>query len=345
MSDGIECVGLAGVLDTLCPMHVLLDSTGHIRHAGPAVRKLWPDGQTEGRRFMDLVELRRPRAAAGNMASLLALAGQRLHFALRAPPRTELKGVLAPLPDARGAVLNLSFGISIIDAVHDFALTSADFAATDLTVEMLYLVEAKSAAMEELRRLNLRLNGARREAEEQAFTDKLTGLKNRRALEALLRRVTETGQDFALAHLDLDHFKAANDTFGHAAGDLVLQTVAKRLEASTRERDTAIRLGGDEFMLVLPDQAGPESIADLADRLIRAIERPVPFGDRAVRVSASIGASLSTAYETTDTARMMRDADTALYAAKAAGRGVFRLYTPDLGSMGAGGKAVAQPRA
>lgn len=339
---------LGAVLDTLCPMHVLLDGTGQIRHAGPAMRKLSPAGSPEGMHLSDLLELRRPRVS-DRMDALLALAGRKLHFGLRTPPRTELKGVLVPLPAPQGkagegqgdgvphgAVLNLSFGISIIDAVRDYALTSADFAATDLAIEMLYLVEAKSAAMEELRRLNTRLDGARIEALEASVTDKLTGLRNRRALEPVLSRLSEAGTDFALMHLDLDHFKAVNDTHGHAAGDAVLQAVACRLTSGTRDRDTLIRLGGDEFLLVLPDQAEIEPVADLAKRLIGEISRPVPFGPQSLSVSVSVGASLSRMYSPADPVRMMHDADTALYAAKAAGRGIFRQYTPELGQIGAG---------
>jgi len=337
---------LAGVLDTLCPMHALVDATGHIRHAGPALCKLRPGLRLEGMRLLELLELRRPRAGGG-MAALLALAGQKLHFALRDHPRTELKGVLVPLPGAEGApvgaVLNLSFGISIVDAVRDYALTGTDFAATDLAVELLYLVEAKSAAMDELRRLNLRLEDARLEAEHQAFTDKLTGLRNRRALDPLLARLEQAERPFALMHLDLDRFKPINDGFGHAAGDRVLQAVAVRLTAVTRDRDTVIRLGGDEFLLVLPGMTSGAQLARLAERLIAAIEEPVAHDGLELRVSASAGASLSADYDRPDTARMMADADTALYAAKAAGRRRFVLYTPDLGRLGGAARDPGEP--
>lgn len=194
-------------------------------------------------RFLDRFDLRRPRAVM-SMADLMASSGVKLHLRFRDPPATGLKGVLMPLPGGQGAIVNLSFGISILDAVRDYRLTSGDFAATDLAIEMLYLVEAKSAAMEASRLLNQRLQGARIAAEEQAFTDTLTGLKNRRAMDHVLGRVIATQMPFAVMHVDLDFFKAVNDRLGHAAGDHVLQEVARiMIDATRRGKDTVARTG------------------------------------------------------------------------------------------------------
>ena len=118
---------------------------------------------------------------------------------------------------------------------------------------MLYLVEAKSAAMDESRALNSRLQGAKIAAEEQAFTDTLTGLKNRRALDHVMARLLAMGEVFSCMHVDLDYFKSINDTLGHAAGDHVLQVVAQVLVAETRAPDTIARVGGDEFVILVHD--------------------------------------------------------------------------------------------
>ena len=147
--------------------------------------------------------------------------GQRLHVDLRGKGDT-FRGLAVPTGDG-GMLLNLSFGIRLIDAVRQHALTDADFAATDMAVEMLYLVEVKQAVMTELRRLNLRLQGAKATAEEQALTDTLTGLRNRRALDVSLPALIGQGVAFGLMHIDLDYFKQVNDTLGHAAGDQVLR--------------------------------------------------------------------------------------------------------------------------
>ena len=316
---------ITAILDRLCPMHARLNATGHIVHAGPTLSKLRPDFTLPGMRFLELVELRRPRGD-GSMRALMAAAGRKLHLRFRDRPRTQLKGVLAPLPGGEGAVVDLSLGISMVESVRDYALTSADFAATDLTVEMLYLVEANSAAMDASRKLNLRLQGARIAAEEQAFTDTLTGLRNRRALDCVLERMIASERQFALMTLDLDFFKAVNDRLGHAAGDHVLQEVARRMVEETRGEDIAARVGGDEFLLLLDGLGDPVRLSDIARRMIARLEEPIPFESETCRISASIGATLSHAYTTPREAEMLADADRALYAAKEAGRGCHALH-------------------
>lgn len=312
------------VLDEFCPMHVELAPDGTIRHLGPTLARILPTAR--GRIFTDLVAIQRPRGAR-DMAGLRRLAGCKLHLALRAPPGTGLKGVLVPLPDG-GAVVNLSFGIAITEAVHDFSLTAADFAATDLAIEMLYLVEAKSAAMDASRRLNQRLQGAKLAAEEQAYTDALTGLANRRALDRLFARLALAGVPFALMHLDLDYFKQVNDSAGHAAGDHVLRHVAAILTGTIRQGDTALRIGGDEFMVLLPDLIRPDRIADVALRLIARLQVPIPWDGRLLQISGSAGSAVWRADAALEQDRLVHTADLALYAAKRAGRGRHVLHRP-----------------
>jgi len=324
------------LLDVLCPMHAVLNASGHVVHAGPTLQKVFAGKPLIGERFLELAELRRPHVAE-TMAGLRGCHGARLHLRLRDGVRTGMKGVLIALPQGAaslgppgGAIINLSFGISVVDAVRDFGLNAKDFPATDLTIEMLYLIEAKSAAMEASRKLNLRLQGARIAAEEQAYTDTLTGLKNRRAMDHVLERLMQTEQDFALMHLDLDYFKQVNDTLGHAAGDQVLQNVARRILAQARADDLVARTGGDEFVLILAGVTARARLSEIATRLILCLEEPVMYNGQECRVSGSIGATLSCAYETPDLARMMEDSDLALYAAKARGRACHVLYDPAL---------------
>lgn len=318
------------VMDVLCPMHLALDQTGHIAHVGPTLAKLKPDTLLPGQRFLEVFELRRPRAVT-DMAYLCAHAGTKLHLRFRSGPKTAMKGVLVPVPDEGGGmIVNLSFGISIMDAVRDFALTGADFAATDLAIEMLYLVEAKTAAMAATRKLNQKLNCARIAAEEQAFTDTLTGLKNRRALNHVLARSVAGPDRFALIHLDLDFFKAVNDGMGHAAGDHVLQQVAKVLVEETRAGDTVARVGGDEFTLLLVGRLNRKRLSDISERIVTRLETPIAFDGANCRISASIGITLSEDYEQPDALRMQEDADIALYASKNRGRACHTFHDLDL---------------
>ncbi|SLN49017.1 putative diguanylate cyclase YcdT [Falsiruegeria litorea R37] len=316
---------LAALLERLCPMFVLLDQSGHVQKVGPTLQKLRPDQPMLGQRFLELFELMRPRSIS-TMPGLLSVSGAKLHLQFRDEPRTALKGVIVPLPNDGGAVVNLSFGISILDAVRDYALTSADFSGTDLAIELLYLVEAKSAAMEASRTLNLRLQGAMIAAEEQAFTDTLTGLKNRRAMDHILERLTVSSARFALMHLDLDFFKAVNDTLGHAAGDHVLQQVARVMVEETRGDDTVARVGGDEFVLIFNGLQDKTRLDSIARRLITRLEEPIPFQSDICRISASIGTVQSSQFASPDPAGMLHAADLALYSAKRAGRACHHFY-------------------
>ena len=319
-------------LDRLMPMHLRLSSTGKIVSAGSTLAKLFADTSLSGCSLFDLFEVRRP-GGISHMSALKAHAGERLYLGLRGNPSLSLRGIAAPCANGQGVLLNLSFGISVIDAVRHYALTDADFAPTDLTVELLYLVEAKSAVMDELRNLNLRLQGAKAAAEQQALTDTLTGLRNRRALDLELGQLTRQAMPFSLMHIDLDYFKAVNDTLGHAAGDHVLREVAKLLCAETRSGDTVARVGGDEFVVVLPALTDAGLLQQIAHRIIARLNEPMEFEGQPCRIAGSIGMTLSRLYAIVDPARMLNDADQALYASKRAGRAQATLYTDNLAAM------------
>ncbi len=321
----IDTDDLAVLLETLCPMFVLVDEEGQIRRVGPTLQKLRPGRMMAGTSFLDVFELVRPRSV-NTISGLMSQAGAKVHLKFLDAPHTALKGLIAPLPHGKDAVINLSFGISILDAVRDYALTSADFSGTDLAIELLYLVEAKSAAMEASRSLNLRLQGAMLAAEEQAFTDTLTGLKNRRAMDVLLGHLISGNFPFALMHLDLDFFKSVNDQFGHAAGDYVLQQAARIMVEETRNDDTVARIGGDEFVIIFKGLTDENILSAIARRLIDRLKAPIEFENYICRISASIGTALSTQFSVPKSAEILHAADSALYEAKRKGRSRHCLY-------------------
>lgn len=304
-------------LSELMPMHVAVCSQGLITSIGRTLAKLIAGPVPLGQPFDHVFTIRRP-AAVTCLADLKARVGQRLQIGLQG--RSDLFRGLASATVEGGLVLNLSFGIHLIEAVRHNALTDADFAPTELAMEMLYLVEVKTAVVQELRRLNLRLQTEKGLAEEQALTDTLTGLRNLRALKLRMPQLLAQGVDFGLMHIDLDFFKQVNDTQGHAAGDHVLRHVARALTIETRISDLVARVGGDEFIVLLPEISQPERLSKIADRIIQRVSKPIEFDGKTCRVSASIGLTLSATYPEPEGDVMLADADAALYASKRAGR-------------------------
>jgi diguanylate cyclase len=174
---------------------------------------------------------------------------------------------------------------------------------------------------------------AQRENRRLAVTDPLTGLSNRsligERLTEMMRQPLREGRCGAVLLIDLDRFKPINDAYGHEAGDAVLKAVATALRAVIRSGDTAGRLGGDEFAVVLPALPGRDAAERVAQRLVEALRTPVIFKDVVIGVEASIGVAFRD--ETTaDIEQLVAHADAAMYAVKRAGRGRYRVYSPEL---------------
>ena len=165
-----------------------------------------------------------------------------------------------------------------------------------------------------------------------AYFDSLTGLTNRSRLrDDLARALASGGEKLALLFLDVDHFKDVNDTLGHAVGDALLVEIAKRLQVLVRPQDLLARLGGDEFV-VLMRGAGAHEAAQMAQDAVEALARPVQADGISLPVSASIGVSLAPG-DGADDETLLKNADTAMYQAKAAGRGTFRFFSPHMNSL------------
>lgn len=314
-------------LDVLLPMHLQLSASGRIVSAGPTLRKIIGDATCPMTCF--LIEGPCQDAAAWSELTARATGGSRIFLRLHAAPGISLRG--HGIPFRGGVLMNLGFGISLVEAVRHFSLTDADFVASDLAMEFLFIHEANHAVMGELGRANRRLDEAREAAETLALTDPLTGLLNRRGFEAVLEQAVRNAATapFSLVQMDLDHFKQVNDTHGHSAGDEVLQHVAQILRSETRAADRIARSGGDEFLLLLPGPGRAEDLAGLGRRIICRIEQPIELAAVICHVSASIGFSQSRDYKILDPAQMLSDADAALYSVKQNGRGAIRQFAEE----------------
>jgi len=182
----------------------------------------------------------------------------------------------------------------------------------------------RNRAERELAAAKTRLQEANRRLEELATTDDLTGLANRRrfmetfGLEVV--RAQRYGSGLALVMIDVDGFKAINDTYGHAFGDRVLVEVAKTLSDSARVIDMVARYGGDEFMLLMPNTSVEEAVSAVERIRKRVAARQISDGKRTLEVTISAGISASEAHGATTPDRLVRLADEALYAAKNTGR-------------------------
>ena len=175
------------------------------------------------------------------------------------------------------------------------------------------------------------LDAAREQLERLALYDPLTGLANRTLLRDRMGRAAALAERGSgppcVLLLDLDEFKTINDGLGHGAGDQILVEVAQRLSSVVRDVDTVARLGGDEFAILLPG-IGEDQALRIAERALAALQEPFTVSDRAVWTGASIGVCFGTRGQ--DPQLILQDADTAMYAAKAGGRGRVQVFRPEM---------------
>ena len=181
---------------------------------------------------------------------------------------------------------------------------------------------------------------ARRELEEQklalqklAHHDALTGLPNRLLfldrLQQAIRKARRADRLLAVLFIDLDRFKQINDSLGHSMGDTILKVIAGRLEGCLREDDVVARLGGDEFTIIMDSLHNARHATTIAQKVIRAVQRPVRHEEHELYVSASVGISLYP-QDGEDAEILLRNADAAMYRAKGEGENSFQFYTADM---------------
>jgi len=177
----------------------------------------------------------------------------------------------------------------------------------------------------------------RRKAEEllvhKATVDELTGLPNRTVgldrLDAAIARTERSGLAVGVLYVDLDGFKQVNDTFGHAIGDELIQDAANRMTECLRRSDTVARIGGDEFLVILPDLKDPGHTNLVAKKLVEALSAPFEIDGNEIHVSCSVGIALGSDASIAPS-ELMRNADVAMYTAKASGKNTYRYFSPEM---------------
>ncbi len=230
----------------------------------------------------------------------------------------------------------LAYRIQMLKQEKAEALLQADREKTARLAQIQASADELQAAVNlrtaELAAANERLCQRERELEHAAFNDPLTELPNRRYLvercESALAHAERHGESVALLLIDLDHFKPINDRFGHAAGDMMLQVIAKRLREHVRAGDAVARLGGDEFAALIGGSDAETQAREIAARLLAELSEPVHYGAERLRVTISIGAALYPRHAKNFTG-LYKAADQALYRVKELGRSGSRVHGED----------------
>jgi diguanylate cyclase (GGDEF)-like protein len=213
--------------------------------------------------------------------------------------------------------------LAALDAgAYDFVTKPIDFAELDVRIRNMLEVRLLVRFVDEQRRLQ----------QNAALRDPLTKLANRRLaldrIAAALEHARRHGGMMALLYLDVDGFKLVNDQYGHACGDALLKEIAARLAERMREEDTVARIGGDEFIVVLPDLRDLAGAAAAASEIVRLFSRPMQLPDFSLGVTTSIGIAVHP-NDGDDPEMLLQRADAALYAAKRAGKNRYCFAEPE----------------
>jgi diguanylate cyclase (GGDEF)-like protein len=329
----------SALLDGAFPFHLVLDRELRVVQAGPSAHKMHPAGVV-GLQLGELFDVATPKIPC-TFDSFAAAPRSLFLLASRTRPGLLLRGQI--LHDA-GADCLFFVGSPWMTETTAFAslgLTLHDFAASDAVVDYVLLLQNQTRALDEARALTTRLHETAEQLTHHAFHDSLTGLPNRaRLLDHLQRRLQEpqtAGRQLAVLTLDLDGFKAVNDSYGHSAGDEVLWVVGNRLRSTARDGDLIARFGGDEFAFVLELQptGGPvdeQAAVRVAERVLSALGDVVPLPS-CPAITVPLSASIGIAYSGSgaDTAEdLLRNADLAMYAAKASGKSRYKQFEPEM---------------
>jgi diguanylate cyclase (GGDEF)-like protein len=271
---------------------------------------------------------------------------------MKPPARSSTIGWLSLVVLGVLAYISIATIVSVVRPIRKLLAATREVGrygvATPVTVDGVRELETLSRAFNEMgarltafqashresqRRLEAKVEERTRELQNLAERDPLTGLANRRqlfsALQSSIDRARETNCQLGVFFLDIDNFKTLNDSMGHAYGDQVLISIARRLEMCSRSFGFAARLGGDEFMIVHEQAPSVEAIIASGSTITKAFDEPLDVEGRELIVSVSVGASIFPDHEESVEA-LLRAADSALFSAKAQGRSQLTIFTADL---------------
>ncbi|NEX19732.1 diguanylate cyclase [Thiorhodococcus mannitoliphagus] len=269
---------------------------------------------------------------AGAVATLGPLRSAYLGFTI--PMAGSLAGILLWQNEPDAAVMSalvIAFELAMIGtALHVSKIVSRNI---ELRLHNETLVQSLTAANLSLKHEVEERKRAEKRSDFLATHDLLTGLPNRRVqkdrFDHAIARTSHQDGRAAIFFIDLDRFKAINDTLGHPAGDVLLRTLADRLRGSLRPGDSVCRHGGDEFLLLLADAADHTRVSSVAERIIQSLSNPVEINGECVEIGCSIGISLCPD-DGDDFELLIQRADKALYRAKRDGRGNYRFFAQEL---------------
>lgn len=313
------------IFDQLSPFHIALNAQTDVYRAGPSMTALLSYIDVDPMNLVPAMTLR-SQGACISLAALSKTPIRSLQCQITGTDTITLQGQSIPMKN--GILLDLGLTLEEVTRIDRLPLHRHDFTPYMMIEELMLLMEAKSIVLNASQDLTLRLEHERNSALDRARRDPLTGLFNRSALDHMTHHRGSDLSGLCIMQMDLDRFKAVNDTLGHSAGDHVLRHVAKILRDETRRDDELIRLGGDEFTIVLHHICDRAQAQSVAQRIIERVAQPILYQNTHCHISASIGLATAPKGQDVSIEAMLNDADAALYAAKNAGRDQWRWADP-----------------
>jgi len=321
-----------GDLDRLFPFGIVVDQGGRVLGLGPSLKKLPGMASAVGTRVFDALRFTKPRSIDPDRLFQDVLCKR---ITCEVPDPDAAKPVAffgmafnVEMGAAPHVLLALTPGVNARTLVEDRGLRISDFGPADGSADLLPLLAMQEEMVADGKKKTARLEAARDEAERLANLDVLTGLPNRRALMRRLEQSLSEGP-LSVMHVDLDHFKDINDTYGHAAGDAALRHAAEALQSVVGVDQLCARLGGDEFVAVV--QGGDADLLDaMAKKVIASLSRPFKFKGENIVAGASVGLAQTRPWDGQTPDSVLHRADLALYEVKRGGRGSVLLCSPQL---------------